>query len=246
MEPSTKMRIAALADLHHGRSDVNLKELFQAVTAQADILLLCGDITDHGLPDEAKSLAEEINRHLHVPALAVMGNHDYHSDQSELVDEILGSAGVNVLNGDSVEIGGVGFAGACGFAGGFDRWTLHPWGERAIRAFVQAAIDEVLKLEMALSRLDTTSRVVLLHYAPIRETVVGEPLEIFPFLGSSRLEDPLNHFKVSVAFHGHAHKGTHAGQTSTGVPVFNVSMPVLRATFPKRLPFHVIEVERDT
>ncbi len=243
MEKHKKLRLAAVGDLHYGRSTLDFKELFTQITAAADILLLCGDLTDHGLPEEAQMLAADINRYLRIPVLAVLGNHDYHADKNEEVVEILENAGVTILNGRSIEFEGVGFAGVSGFAGGFDRWMLHSWGEPAIRTFVQVAIDEALKLEHALLRIDTKHRVVLMHYAPIRQTVEGEPLEIFPFLGSSRLEDPLNHYQIDVAFHGHAHKGTHAGHTSTGIPVFNVAMPLLLETFPDRPPFHLFEID---
>lgn len=245
MAKHKKLRIAAVGDLHYGRTAFDFKNLFTHITAAADILLLCGDLTDHGLPDEAQTLAADINKSLRIPVLAVLGNHDYHADKEDEVCEILQNAGVTILNGHSTEFGGVGFAGISGFAGGFDRWMLHSWGEPAIRTFVQVAIDEALKLEHALLRIDTRHRVVMMHYAPIRQTVEGEPLEIFPFLGSSRLEDPLNHYKVDVTFHGHAHKGTHAGHTSTQIPVFNVALPLLRDTFPHRPPFHLFEIDLD-
>lgn len=237
-------RIAAVADLHYGRtSHANLRDLFTEASRCCDVLLLCGDLTDHGTPEEARQLAEDIQTYARVPVLGVMGNHDYDGEQADEVSDILSRAGVEMLDGTFIEIEGVGFAGVSGFAGGFDRRALHPFGEKAIKHFVQATIDEVLKLEAALNRMDTEHRVVLLHYAPIRQTVEGEPLEILPFLGSSRLEDPLNHYQVSVAFHGHAHRGSPEGRTTANVPVYNVSMPLLLEHYPEKPPFRVFEIE---
>ena len=147
-----------------------------------------------------------------------------------------------LLDGEATEIEGVGFAGVKGFAGGFGRGALGPWGEHAIKVFVQEAVDEALKLESALARLRTHCRVALLHYAPIRGTVDGEPLEIFPYLGSSRLEEPINRYRVSAVFHGHAHHGTPEGQTTGGVPVYNVAVPLLHKTCPARPPFRLVEI----
>ena len=149
---------------------------------------------------------------------------------------------MTVLDGEATEVHGVGFAGVKGFAGGFGRGALGPWGEHAIKAFVQEAVDEALKLESALARLRTKKRVALLHYSPIRATVEGEPPEIFAYLGSSRLEEPINRFRVSAVFHGHAHRGAPEGRTSTGVPVHNVSMPLLMRTNPNRPPFLIVEM----
>jgi Icc-related predicted phosphoesterase len=152
---------------------------------------------------------------------------------------------VNVLDGEATEVHGVGFAGVKGFAGGFGRGALGPWGEHATKAFVQEAVEEALKLETALARLRTQKRVALLHYSPIRATVEGEPPEIFAYLGSSRLEEPINRYRVNAVFHGHAHRGTPEGRTSTGVPVHNVSMPLLTRVNPNRPPFLIVEVPRE-
>ena len=151
-----------------------------------------------------------------------------------------------MLDGDAVEVQGVGFAGVKGFAGGFGRGTLGPWGERAIKQFVQESVSEALKLESALARLKTAHRIAVLHYAPVQSTVEGEPVEIFPWLGSSRLEEPLTRYQVSAVVHGHAHKGTAVGQTTTGIPVYNVSLPVLKATYPDQPAFRIIEVPRES
>src|SRR5262249_20779433 len=152
------------------------------------------------------------------------------------------AAGVRMLEGEAVGVRGIGFAGAKGFAGGFGRGTLGAWGEPAIKVFVQEAVHEAMKLESALARLRTARRIALLHYAPIRGTVENEPVEIFPFLGCSRLEDPLNRYPVTAVVHGHAHNGCPEGHTAAGVPVYNVALPLLRKTYPERPPFRILEV----
>jgi Icc-related predicted phosphoesterase len=221
-----------------------MQELFTEASKSADVLLLCGDLTDYGHADEAHVLVEDIRRYVRVPVFAVLGNHDFESGHTKEVQEIIEKAGVEVLDGESVEFGGVGFAGVCGFGGGFGAKMLNAWGEPIIKAFVQEAVDHALRLEQALARLRTEQRVVLLHYAPIRGTVEGEPLEIFPFLGSTRLEGPLNRYGVTVAFHGHAHCGAPEGRTSTNIPVFNVAVPVLERMDGSRPPFRIFEVNR--
>jgi len=175
----------------------------------------------------------------------VLGNHDFEAGQPDVVRQILCDAGITILDGDAVEIKGVGFAGVKGFCGGFGQRSLEPWGEQAIKMFVREALDEALKLESALARLRTPNRIALLHYSPIEATVTGEPREIFPFLGSSRLEEPLNRYKVDAVLHGHAHHGSPEGRTSAQVPVYNVSMPLLKRHFAERPPFRVLEVERE-
>jgi Icc-related predicted phosphoesterase len=236
------VRLAAVADVHCTRASAGaLASMFTEAAAQADVLLLCGDLTDYGLPEEARVLARELSG-VKIPMLGVIGNHDCESGHEEEVVRILVEAGVRVLDGDSVEVQGVGFAGTKGFGGGFGRRTLEPWGEPATKAFVNEAVSEALKLERALARLRTPQRVVLLHYAPIEATVEGEPREIFPFLGSSRLEEPLNRYQVTVAFHGHAHRGAAEGRTSAGIPVFNVAMPLLRRTLSDALPVRIVEI----
>lgn len=237
------MRIAAVSDIHyHKDSQGKLKDLFLQASDAADVLLLCGDLTDYGLPAEAEALATDLERYVSIPVLGVLGNHDFESGQHEAVIEIVEGAGLRLLDGSCEEVGGVGFAGVCGFAGGFDEYALNPWGEAAVKQFVQVTVQEALKLESALSRLGTAHRVVLLHYAPIRTTVEGEPAEIFPFLGSSRLEDPLNHYHVTVAFHGHAHHGSPEGRTTADIPVYNVALPVLRQAYPDQPPFRLFEL----
>ena len=236
------VRVAAVGDIHYTKTAPgSLQPLAQQINEGADVLLLCGDLTDYGLPEEAQHLAKDLSL-VKVPVVAVLGNHDFESGRPDAVQQILCDAGVMVLDGDSCEIHGVGFAGVKGFAGGFGRRALEPWGEGAIKSFVREAVDEALKLERALSRLHTPQRIALLHYAPIPETVEGEPLEIFPFLGSSRLEEPLNRFRATAVFHGHAHAGSPEGRTSAGIPVYNVSMPVLRRHVPDQPAFRVVEL----
>lgn len=240
-----RVRIAAIADLHFTRtSQGTYQPLFAQITAEADILLLCGDLTDYGLAEEARLLAKEITGALKIPAVGVLGNHDYESGQQEEIRTVLTEAGVVILDGDTYELHGVGFAGVKGFAGGFDRGTLGPWGEMAIKTFVREAVDEALKLETALARLRTDKRIAVLHYAPIRGTVEGEPPEIFAFMGCSRLEEPISRYPVTAVFHGHAHHGRPEARTRNQVPVFNVSMPLLRATMPEK-PFRLIEIGSD-
>ena len=183
------LRVAAVADVHVKKTSAGaLQPLFTKATENADVLLLCGDLTDYGTVEEAKILAKDITASLRIPALAVLGNHDFESNQERDVVQILTDAGVTILDGDTTEIHGIGFAGVKGFAGGFGRRALGPWGEPIIKSFVHETINETLKLEAALARLRTPQKIVLLHYSPIQATVTGEPPEIMPFLGSSRLD----------------------------------------------------------
>ena len=236
-------RIAAVADLHHTAhaDSTPLRALLDQVAEQADVLLLCGDLTDHGRIDEAKSLAQHLAL-ARTPVLGVLGNHDHENAAADEIGALLRDVGVTVLDGEVCVLGDVGFAGVKGFGGGFGRRVLAAWGEPAIKAFVQTVMDETMKLETALVRLDTPHRVVLLHYAPIEATVEGEPREIFPFLGSSHLEGPINRHGVEVVFHGHAHHGSLEGRTQTDIPVYNVSRRVLQEAFPEREPFRVYTI----
>src|SRR5207245_8274175 len=145
-----------------------------------------------------------------------------------------------VLDGTAVEIAGIGFAGAKGFAGGFGDRALQGWGEGATKLCVREAVDDPIKLESALARLRTPCRVVLLHYSPVIDTVDGEPREIYPFLGSSRLEEPVNRYAASVVFHGHAHRGQPEGKTAGGIPVYHVALPLLQRLYADRAPFRVV------
>jgi len=239
---ASSVRVAAIGDLHCSKASLGaLQALFSRIAESADVLALCGDLTDRGLPEEARLLAKELQA-VKVPKVAVLGNHDFESDAASEVTEILAQADVSVLDGTTLEVLGVGFAGAKGFAGGFGERALQAWGEEPIKTFVRTAVDEMLKLESALARLRTLGRVVLLHYAPIRDTCDGEPLEIYAFLGSSRLEEPLNRYAASVVFHGHAHRGQPEGKTAGGVPVYNVALPLLQRLYPDRPPFRIVEI----
>jgi len=237
------LRIAAVADIHVKKTSAGaMQPLFSQASERADVLLLCGDLTDFGTVEEAKVLAKEITTSLRIPSLAVLGNHDCESGQEKELTDVLTDAGVVVLDGTAHEIEGVGFAGVKGFAGGFGRRALGAWGEKIIKDFVHEAINESLKLEAALARLRTPQKIGVLHYSPIQATVTGEPPEIIAFLGSSRLEEPLDRYRVNAVFHGHAHRGSAEGRTKGNAPVYNVAMPVLAAAFPDQPPFRVIEV----
>ena len=240
------IRIAAIGDIHVSKSSQGtFHPLFSQISHTADVLLLCGDFTDYGLPEEARVLARELTSSINIPVIAVLGNHDYEAGKEVEIRQILSDAGVSVLDGEATEVHGVGFAGVKGFCGGFGRGALGPWGEQAIKSFVQEAIDEALKLEAALARLRTKQRVAVMHYSPVRATVEGEPPEIFPYLGSSRLEEPINRYRVSAVFHGHAHRGSAEGRTSAGVPVYNVAMPLMARLNPDRPPYLVVELPID-
>jgi Icc-related predicted phosphoesterase len=243
---SGTLRIAAISDIHYGKNSAGtMSQLFAQIAESADILLICGDLTDYGLAEEARLLASDLQT-IKIPVVAVLGNHDLESGQEAELNEILTRAGVQMLDGDTFEYRGVGFAGIRGFCGGFGRGALGPWGERVIKDFVNEAVQEALKLESALQKLQTPHKVVLMHYAPVRDTVEGEPLEIFAFLGSSRLEDPLTRLGATAVFHGHAHRGAPEGKTATGIPVFNVAHAVLKTSFPDRPPFHLLELQVST
>jgi Icc-related predicted phosphoesterase len=241
--PKETVRIAAVGDLHYSKAAAQgtLQPLLQQITEAADILVLCGDLTDYGLAEEARALAREFTSTLKIPCVSVLGNHDCESGQEEEIKSILNDAGVVILDGDTTEVHGIGFAGVKGFAGGFGRRALGPWGEDIIKKFVHEAVSEALKLETALARLRNDRLIAVMHYSPIQETVEGEPREIFPFLGCSRLEEPLTRYPVTAVFHGHAHHGQPEGRTRTGVPVYNVSITLMRDRSPER-PFRLVEV----
>lgn len=243
MNEKETLRIAAVADLHVKKTAQGaFHNLFTQITEQADVLLLCGDLTDYGAIDEAKILVKEITSSLRIPAIGVLGNHDFEANKQDEIVRMLTDAGVTMLDGDTHEIHGVGFAGVKGFAGGFGRRQLGAWGEQITKNFVHETIQEALKLEAALARLRTPQKIAVLHYSPIHATVVGEPPEITPFLGSSRLEEPIDRYRVTAVFHGHAHRGSLEGRTKGGTPVYNVAMPLLVASFGDRPPFRVVEV----
>jgi Icc-related predicted phosphoesterase len=235
------MRIGATADLHFfaPRFQVIQEQLAQ-VRDHADVLLVAGDFTNYGKPEEMEPLLNSLVR-LRLPIIAVLGNHDYESGSQVELMRMMTEAGIKVLDGTAYERNGVGFAGTKGFPGGFGRGALTAFGEPEVKAFVQAAIDEALKLERAMSQLRTAKRVVVLHYAPIGDTIQGEAPEIYPYLGSSRLAEVIDRHGADLVFHGHAHHGSPDGQTTAGIPVHNVAMQILQNQNPPAV-FRVFEV----
>ncbi len=203
-----------------------METLLRDIPEVADVLVLTGDLTDTGLPREMDVLAGVLER-LSLPIVAVLGNHDHESDQAERLTAMLCDIDVRVLDGSVCEIDGVGFVGSKGFCGGFDNLFIQPFGERALKAFIQTGLDEAVQLESAVTKLDCERKVAVLHYAPVKATVKGEPPELYAFLGSSRLANALDRHDVKVIFHGHAHHGAPEGRTSGGIPVYNVSRFVM-------------------
>mgnify|MGYP000226172406 CR=1 FL=1 len=243
MNEARAIRLAAVGDLHVKKTSRGaIQPLLAPVNDSADVLLLCGDLTDYGLVEEAHILAADLKGTVRIPIVGVLGNHDFESGKEKEICAILSDVGVKMLDGEAVEIHGIGFAGVKGFVGGFERGTLGAWGEGAIKRFVQEALDEAMKLESALARLRTPRRVALLHYSPIRGTVEGEPPEIFPYLGTSRLEEPLDRYPVDAVFHGHAHSGSPEGHTRTGIPVYNVALPLIRRRHGDGVGFTIVEI----
>ena len=235
------MKIAAIGDLHVVEDDVApYRQLFEEISGTADVLVLCGDLTNFGKTSEAEILAEDIST-CTIPVLGVLGNHDYEVGQPEEVARILHESGMTVLDEQAVEIEGIGFAGVKGFIGGFGRGELAPFGEPIVKAFVDEAVNEARKLENALRSLRTEKVFVVLHYSPVADTLEGEPIEIFQYLGSQRLADALDRFdNIEAVVHGHAHHGKYEGRTLRGTPVYNCAQFVLREKFGK--PYTIIEV----
>ena len=236
-----KLRVAAIGDLHVMESSVApYRELFTQISSEADVLVLCGDLTNFGKTSEAEILAEDI-RSCSIPVIGVLGNHDYECGQPEKVCAILHAAGMTVLDEQAIEIDGVGFAGVKGFLGGFGRGELAPFGEPIVKAFVDEAMNEARKLENQLRTLRTERSVAVLHYSPIADTLEGEPAAIIQYLGSQRLCEPIDRFDhVKAVVHGHAHHGTYEGRTPLGKPVYNVAQFVLKPLLGK--PYVVLEV----
>lgn len=245
-DPSTErgngtVRLAAIGDLHvRENGGESYRDLFAEISGAADILVLAGDLTDLGKTGEAERLAEDL-RACTIPAVGVLGNHDCEAGQPEAVVDILRQAGVTILDEQAIVIEGIGFAGVKGFIGGFGRGELDPFGEPAIKTFVDEARNEARKLEHQLRTLRTERSVAILHYSPIAGTVEGEPPEIFPFLGSSRLANAIDRFdNVKAVFHGHAHRGAFRGETPRGVPVFNCAQFVVQEAEGR--PYALVEV----
>jgi len=237
------IRVAAVADIHAGPETAGaLAPLLTGLRDEADILFLAGDLTRAGKPAEAEILAAELAE-VGVPIVAVLGNHDYHSDQASEITTILKDAGIHVLDRGSVvlDVAGqrVAIAGTKGFGGGYDAALADDFGEPEMKAWIRHAEAEAETLEDVLTALVGDVRIVLLHYAPIPDTLDGERLELYPFLGNSMLGEAIDRSGADLVLHGHAHHGSHAGTTHGGVPVRNVAQSVIRA------PYVVFTIERE-
>ena len=235
------MRVAAAADIHAREGDAGrLHALVRDAGRDADVLVLGGDLTDLGRIEQAEVLLEALDD-CSIPVIAALGNHDYESGNAQEISRLLDESKVHLLDRSSVVIDGVGFAGVKGFCGGFDETIANSFGEDLFKAWVTEGILEAEALKNELRGLGTERRVAVLHYAPIRATVEGEPPEIHAFLGTSRLGVALDEGGATVAFHGHAHNGPFEGKTPGGVPVFNVSLPILEQEGLGR-PYYMVEV----
>jgi Icc-related predicted phosphoesterase len=229
------IRVAAVGDLHFGTDSAGtLRPHLEQLEENADVFLIAGDLTRHGDPAEAQVLADEL-RGLPIPAVAVLGNHDYHLDREEEVANVMREAGVHVLEGEGevIEVNGsrVGVAGSKGFGGGFAGASGSDFGEREMKIFIQATKESSERLEKALTELSADVRVALLHYSPVKETLVGEPPEIYPFLGSYLLAEAIDRAGADLVLHGHAHRGVEKGSTPGGIHVRNVAVPVINRTY---------------
>lgn len=235
------MRVAAVADIHLNAADRAAdSRAFSAVNDRADALVIAGDLTNHGKPEEMRGVLDVLGD-VTVPIIAVLGNHDYESGQEGELCEMVLDAGIHLLDGDCFELDGIGFAGVKGSSGGFTPHELMPFGERYIKDFVDVAIKEAASLDRAIARLKAPKCIAIMHYAPIKATVKGEPEPIFPFLGSSRLEVVLDRRRPRFALHGHAHHGSFSGETTGGVPVFNVALHILKQR-QEPFPFAIFDV----
>lgn len=241
----TKTRIAAVADIHVKSTDKGIwMQYFKEISKRADIFLIGGDLTYTGDEAEAAVLSEEL-KHCNIPVVVVLGNHDHEKGRSKLIRHTIQNENVHVLEGEAIVLGNIGIAGIKGFGGGFDNHMLSLFGEEAMKSFVKEAVNEALSLDRALKRLDQehegVKKIVLMHYSPTRSTIEGEPEQVFPFLGCSRLEEPLNRYKIAAVFHGHAHRGHTEGVTHNGVKVYNVAWPILqKAGF--EVPVFILEI----
>src|SRR3954447_20552090 len=229
------IRVAAFGDVHAGADSVGrVRPALESVADKADVLLVAGDLTQRGIPDEAWVLAKEL-RELPLPKIAVLGNHDYHDDRRDDVVDALTDAGIKVLEGSStvVEVRDttIGIAGAKGFGGGFAGASGSDFGEPEMKAFMRHSKKVAAALEAELTALDTDVKVALMHYSPVEETLRGERLEIYPFLGSYFLAEAVDHGGADLALHGHAHAGSEKGLTPGGVHLRNVAQAVIRSAY---------------
>jgi Icc-related predicted phosphoesterase len=235
------LKIAATADIHARVGDAErLRALAEGAVRDAEVLVIGGDLTDLGQPEQAEELLGVLDA-CPIPVVATLGNHDHESGNAAGLSRLFAEAGVHLLDRSSVVIDGVGFSGVKGFCGGFDQALANAFGEDLFKDWVNEGLLDARALESELQGLGTERRVAVLHYAPIRATVEGEPWEIYPFLGTSHLGKALDKGDASVAFHGHAHAGSLKGETPGGVPVFNVGVPVLEQE-GFELPYLVFDV----
>ncbi|MBK9260636.1 MAG: metallophosphoesterase [Polyangiaceae bacterium] len=241
-----KVRLAAIGDLHCSRSTQGrLRTTLAWVNEHADVLILCGDLTDRGTVEETRILVKELFPAVKIPIVGVLGNHDYEAGSQDEVFKILRGHGVQLLDGDTCEIRGVGFCGVKGFGGGFGQYALSSHGRtgpQTVRAFSDRGGSEVGEWSVAITHALADCRLALCADCTHG---VWRASEIYPFLGSSRLEEPLTRIPVTLALHGHAHRGIAEGATSNGVPVFNVAVPVLRKYFPDQPPVRILQVDAD-
>jgi Icc-related predicted phosphoesterase len=229
------IRVAAVGDVHLDKDVLGrYRPALDDIGARADVLLLAGDLTRHGTVAEAGCVAQEFGG-LDVPVVAVLGNHDHHSDQAPQLTSTLRQAGITVLEGDTFELdtpgGRLGVAGVKGFGGGFAGKCASAFGEPEMKAFIATTCDSADRLASALGKLECDVRVALMHYAPVPDTLAGEPLEIYPFLGSYLLGEAVDSVPTALAVPGHAHAGTERGRTPGGVRVRNVAHPVIRQAY---------------
>lgn len=244
-----KLRIAAIGDLHvKETSNGAFQKLFEEISNKADVILLCGDLTDLGLTTEAEVLGAEL-KHCSIPIIGVLGNHDYHNRKEHEVSQILQNNKLNFVHGTEYifEKNGkkYGFTGAKGFGGGFRPSIWGRFGEPEQKAFYDAVSKEVQTLELGLNRLqrmpDIERIIVLLHFSPIRETLHGELQELYPFLGSTRIEEVIDRYEVDSVFHGHSHFGYPKGRTEKGIQVYNCAYPLMQKTSPEK-PYTLVEL----
>jgi uncharacterized protein len=218
------VKIVAIGDIHCRVDTTDLvSKLLGELDHTFEVMVLTGDLTDTGLPEEAEVLIKQLKPYS-IPIITILGNHDHESGKSDQITSMLREAGVTVLNGTVSEVGDVGFVGTKGFCGGFDEHMIQPFGEAALKRFIRDSIDETVTLENALTKLQHCQhKVAILHYSPIKATLIGEPPELYPFLGTSRLAEAIDRHGVDVIIHGHAHHGSPYGRTPGSIPVHNVS-----------------------
>jgi len=229
------IRIAATGDVHFDRKSHNrLSEHFDGLDEKADFFLIAGDLTKSGHPDEMKVLANDLKK-CPIPTIAVLGNHDYHIDQVELLINILNDASVIVLEESSVILDinsqKIGIAGAKGFGGGFVGACGSDFGEHEMKSFMRHSKNNAKNLEKVIKEMEADYKIALLHYSPTSQTLAGEKKEIYPFLGNYFLAEAVDYGKADICFHGHAHSGVEKGETPGGCPVRNVAQPVIRHAF---------------